>query len=234
MKKQIIVTTSWDDGHKLDLRLAGLLKKYRIKGTFYVSPENREFKKSDLLTNPEIKALGKNFEIGAHTMTHPRLTKINKKQAFREITESKKCLEKLINKKIKCFCYPGGDYSQINAKQVKIAGFKLGRTTETFKYDHENPYEVPTTINAYDHWLDVWKIFLFVNFNPISFWKYYRHWDNLAEAMFDRVMKEGGVYHLWGHSWEINDNNGWVRLEKIFKYISNKKGLRYVTNGGLV
>lgn len=34
MKKQIIVTTSWDDGHKLDLKLAKLLEKHEIRGTF--------------------------------------------------------------------------------------------------------------------------------------------------------------------------------------------------------
>jgi hypothetical protein len=34
----IYVTTSWDDGHKLDMKLAVLLKKYGIKGTFYICP----------------------------------------------------------------------------------------------------------------------------------------------------------------------------------------------------
>ncbi len=43
MKK--IVTTSWDDGHKLDLKLAHLLQKYNMPATFYVSPECREFSK---------------------------------------------------------------------------------------------------------------------------------------------------------------------------------------------
>ncbi|MCX6750242.1 MAG: polysaccharide deacetylase family protein, partial [Candidatus Pacearchaeota archaeon] len=112
MKKQIIVTTSWDDGHKLDLRLAKLLKKYNIKGTFYISPRNREFKKEDLLTDKEIIELSKDFEIGAHTMTHPRLTKVSEEEAFKEILESKRYLEKLTGKEIKSFCYPGGDYNK--------------------------------------------------------------------------------------------------------------------------
>lgn len=37
-----IITTSWDDGHLLDLKLAGLLQKYDIPATFYVTIENFE------------------------------------------------------------------------------------------------------------------------------------------------------------------------------------------------
>lgn len=33
--KQLIITTSWDDGHPLDLKIAELLDKYGINGTFY-------------------------------------------------------------------------------------------------------------------------------------------------------------------------------------------------------
>ena len=34
--KQTYITTSWDDGHQLDLRVAELLTKYRLHGTFYI------------------------------------------------------------------------------------------------------------------------------------------------------------------------------------------------------
>ena len=52
MKKNLIkiVTTSWDDGHKLDLKLAKLLKKYGVPATFYIAPNNRQWDKKDLLT----------------------------------------------------------------------------------------------------------------------------------------------------------------------------------------
>ena len=35
----LIVTTSWDDGHKCDLTLKKLLDKYGVKGTFYATKE---------------------------------------------------------------------------------------------------------------------------------------------------------------------------------------------------
>ena len=36
MKPSTCITTSWDDGHPLDLRVAELLAKYGLQGTFYV------------------------------------------------------------------------------------------------------------------------------------------------------------------------------------------------------
>jgi len=58
---KIIVTTSWDDGHKFDIRLAKLLDKYGLKGTFYIT---KNFQ--GRLSKEEIKSISKNHEIGAH------------------------------------------------------------------------------------------------------------------------------------------------------------------------
>jgi hypothetical protein len=40
VKPPAYITTSWDDGHPSDLRLADLLHKHSLRGTFYVPPEN--------------------------------------------------------------------------------------------------------------------------------------------------------------------------------------------------
>src|SRR5688500_11915407 len=36
VRKAAIVTTSWDDGHPLDIRLAEMLARHGVAGTFYV------------------------------------------------------------------------------------------------------------------------------------------------------------------------------------------------------
>jgi hypothetical protein len=51
--------------------------------------------------------------------------------------------------------------------------------------------------------------------------------------MFDRVAGMGGVFHIWGHSWEIDQHNDWERLEGLFSYLSARPGVKYVTNGEL-
>jgi len=51
--------------------------------------------------------------------------------------------------------------------------------------------------------------------------------------MFDKVMEDGGIFHLWGHSWEVDGHGDWEKLEDVLRYISRKKGVRYVVNGEL-
>jgi ABC-type uncharacterized transport system YnjBCD substrate-binding protein len=52
--------------------------------------------------------------------------------------------------------------------------------------------------------------------------------------MFDRVNREGGVFHLWGHSWEIDRYKDWDRLEKVLRYISGHENVTYATNRDLI
>lgn len=235
MEKQIIITTSWDDGHKLDLRLAGLLRKYGIKGTFYISPKNREFKKEDLLSDEEIVGLKKDFEIGAHSMTHPRLTKISEREAFNEIIDSKKYLEKLLGKEVRCFCYPGGEYNEKIMEYVEKSGFYYARTMEKFKFDlTENLLASGTTLETHRNSLltlpvDSLRILKFSKFNIIEFIRNL-NWEYLAKKAFDHVEKYGGVYHLWGHSWVIEKGNEWEKTERVLSYISKKTNAKYCTN----
>lgn len=230
MRKKLIVTTSWDDGHILDIKLASLLKKYNIKGTFYVSPKNREFPKQKLLTSAQIIKLSKYFEIGAHTVTHPDLTKIDSRKAEKEIKDSKVLLENILKKKITSFCYPKGAFSSIHSEIVKNVGFKYARTVKRFSVKFsKNMYRADTTIHAYAHWTDIWKIALFARFHPLKIIQYLQ-WDNLAKALFDHAVKNGDVYHLWGHSWEIQAQNGWQKLEEVLSYISGKQDVIYMSN----
>jgi hypothetical protein len=52
--KNVVVTTSWDDGHKLDLKVSELMQKYNLTGTFYVSPKDREISPEERLTDSEL------------------------------------------------------------------------------------------------------------------------------------------------------------------------------------
>lgn len=231
--RQVVVTTSWDDGHKLDMRLAGLLERYAIPATFYVSPNDHEFKKEDLLTNEQIQTLAAHFEIGAHTMTHPRLTEVSDGRARQEMTDSKVYLEKLVKKTITSFCYPGGNYAKRHVTMAREAGFTYARTVKRHFYNLKGALqESHTTVNAYNHYQDLWKIFKFAGYNPFKV-PYYFQWQNLAKAMFDKVQREGGVFHLWGHSWEIDAHNDWEKLEEVLAHISAHDDVRYATNGEL-
>lgn len=231
--KKIIVTTSWDDGHILDMKLADVLRKYNLSGTFYIAPENREVPSDKRLQKGQVQTLAHEFEIGAHTMTHPRLSEIPNEVAREEIQGSKTTLEQWTEKPVTSFCYPGGDFTATHKTLVRDAGFSLARTVERFRTDiPADPFEMPTTIHAYRHWSDVSPIF---HESGIShFYSYYRNWERLAMALFDRVVREGGVFHLWGHSWEIEKNGQWESLERVCDHISRRADVEYLTNQALI
>lgn len=231
--KQTIVTTSWDDGHKLDIKLARLLTKYGIKGTFYIAPRNREFSTSDLLTDREVVNLSKDFEIGGHTMTHPILTKISLAEAEKEIVEGKQYLEKLTGGKLISFSYPRGKHNSAIQRLVKKSGFLYARTVQRHKFEmSKNVYASPTSLHACKQYQDIFKIAWFSRWSPITFLEN-MNWENLAKRAFDKT-KEGEVYHFWGHSWIVDRKKEWDKLEHVISYIANRKNAVYLINGELV
>ena len=226
----IYVTTSWDDGHKLDIRLAALLKKYGLKATFYICPQDQEFKNEDLLSTQDILSISKDFEVGGHTITHPHLTKVTISKADYEIAQSKSYLEGLLQKEVTAFCYPYGNYNDEVKDLVKKHGYKLARTTKRYAFDITGDvFELPTTFHTYAHYSDLHKILFFSDFSIINFKKYW-DWEKLALALFDCTCQTGGIFHLWGHSWEIEKNNGWQKLEKVLSYIAKKNEVIPLTN----
>ena len=55
MNRKLVVTTSWDDGYPADLRVAELLAKHGVAGTFYVP--NRNLEGRPVLSEQEIRRI---------------------------------------------------------------------------------------------------------------------------------------------------------------------------------
>jgi peptidoglycan/xylan/chitin deacetylase (PgdA/CDA1 family) len=220
-----IVTTSWDDGHKLDLKLAKLLQKYNMPATLYVSPECRELSSDELLSERQIQFLSESFEIGGHTLHHPNLAQVSLDVAVDDIKAGKDKLEAIVGKKLQSFAYPYGAYTKQVQEAVLNAGFTVARTTKRFSTEHSKEYDaLPTTVHVYTHLSDIPQL---PKYRTIK-------WQNLAQRFFDQIMEEGGIFHLWGHSWEVEKYNEWKNLEAVFEYIANREDVEYVNNEGLV
>ena len=73
------------------------------------------------------------MEIGAHTMTHPILAKIDNATAEHEIRDSKLYLEDLLQTNIDLFAYPNGkpvqDYLPQHVRMVRDLGFRAAVST---------------------------------------------------------------------------------------------------------
>lgn len=78
-------------------------------------PEIPPFGDFAYLSWHEIAEMSKaGIEFGAHTKSHPILSKIPIEDARDEILSSKQIIEKMINKPIEHFCYPNGKIADIN------------------------------------------------------------------------------------------------------------------------
>src|SRR5215831_17665643 len=109
-----LITTSWDDGHPLDFKLAELLDKYNLKGTFYIPRKNKEH---EVVTEYEVQLLSKSFEIGGHTLSHLRLVNLTYQQQQSEIQGCYAWLNDILSAVPKSFCFPGGMH---NKSAIKI------------------------------------------------------------------------------------------------------------------
>src|SRR3954465_6411974 len=107
MKPVLYITTSWDDGHPLDLRVAELLAKYGLPGTFYV-PRTSEY---GTMTTAQLRELSGAFEIGAHTLQHVDLNGATAELARQEIVDSRSWIEDVTGVPCPMFCPPKGRYS---------------------------------------------------------------------------------------------------------------------------
>lgn len=124
------VILSFDDGWRNEYEHAfPLLKKYNMKGTFFIftNPINR---KEHWMTWDEIKEMeAAGMEIGGHSRTHPMLTKIETDAALdKEISGSKKIIENHLGHPIYAFAYPFGLENERVRGAVGRAGYVVART----------------------------------------------------------------------------------------------------------
>ena len=224
-QSSLIVTTSWDDGSIFDLKIAELLSKYGIKGTFYV-PKSLF---AHPLTQRDIRAIDEHLEIGAHGLNHVNLTKVSPPEAKKEIEGGKVYLEDLLGHNVCMFAYPDGGYNGNIKKMVRDSGFIAARTAKAADFNLPvDPYEWEITLLASDGSpLRTLKTCLRNRIAP----KAILDWGTRARLVFDRALRLGGIYHIYGHSLELEINLEWNKLEGVLDYISRRGGVQYMSNG---
>ncbi len=237
------ITTSWDDGHRLDLRVADCLERHGLTGTFYIARDYLE--SGERMDEPAIAALAGRHEIGAHTLAHPLLPDVDPGVARREILGSRDWLQTVTGRPITAFCYPRGGYNAAVRQIVAEAGFEAARTVEAYRLDAgDDPLALPTTVQVYPFPLRP-SSSIRARFQPV--WRVLPHrarlglpllalrnWPALALALLDRAAATGGVWHLWGHSWEVERYGLWDALDHVLAAVGRHPQARPVTNTQLV
>ncbi|MGB7337298.1 MAG: polysaccharide deacetylase family protein [Phototrophicaceae bacterium] len=241
----LTVSTSWDDGDVLDLRIADILNRYELKGTFYVA---RDFLDTRMSIQ-DIRDLAQLHEIGAHTLTHPVLTAISLADAKREIEDSKKWLEDVLGQAVDSFCYPKGAHNAQLAGLVKAAGYRMARNVQAYHTSvGDNLFSVPTTLQIYPLPLRplpdvaIWRGWT-TRLQPLrqaiahqptfAPWRVL-NWRDYALSWASYAAEHDGIWHLWGHSWEVEQYQQWQILDETLKHLSERFDCVPKTNSELV
>jgi peptidoglycan/xylan/chitin deacetylase (PgdA/CDA1 family) len=230
-------TCSIDDGHPSDIRMADLLLRHGLNGTFYIPIRNREG--FPVMSQSKMRDLSDFFEIGSHTYDHCYLTKVSPSLARYQIHEGKQRLEDIIGKSVSGFCYPGGKYHKIHADMVKRAGFEYARTTTNLYFNAgKNPYEMPTTCQFYPHKKSVYVR----NFVRSMHWRDRQaglfsvlqedNWLKRMYSLFEHAHRDGGIFHLWGHSHNFDDLDLWGELDTFLAHVANNVDSQQCLNNG--
>jgi peptidoglycan/xylan/chitin deacetylase (PgdA/CDA1 family) len=231
-----LVTTSWDDGHPFDLRIAELLAKYDISGTFYV-PRDVSW---PIVTEGEIRELSSRFEVGAHTLNHVHLDRMADQELRNALSGSRQWIEDVTGKLCRVICFPGGKYRREQLPLVREAGYESARTTELLSIQFPRRVSgislIPTTVQVFPHSRLAYARNA-IRRNSLGKLLGTRalfrasDWLKLAKDLLQASIGRGGVFHLWGHSWEIEKEDQWTRLEALLAMVAdNRDKLTNVTN----
>lgn len=207
------ISTSWDDGSPEDMKIAELLDRYNIEGTFYIPIFNLSRK---VLTKYQIKQLSKKFEIGAHTLSHVDLTRVNLYKAKEEIFRGKEELEQIIGKRVYKFSFPWGRYNKDIIKLVREAGFISARTARIFfvgKQKRSSFLQHPN-LHIFNHHKLVYLLscIKYKDFRSLSFLL------SLNKTGFLNIASSfsQSEIHIWGHSWEVLEKGLFEDLRNLF------------------
>ncbi len=146
-ERSVVIT--FDDGWKSQLRALPVLRKYNHKAAFFIFPDGgiapERQKRGNYMKWSDLRAISNdpNFEIQAHSMTHPYVRSSNlvtwvrgdtpgrdHKDALFELVESKAILERELGKPVDYFAWPGGWYNKALIEMAKQAGYRALFTAE--------------------------------------------------------------------------------------------------------
>jgi len=241
----MIFTTSWDDGSIYDYKLLNLLKPLGIKGTLYI-PKQTKYRTLDDI---DVRNLSEYFEIGAHGISHTDLTTLDKLHIIEEVSNSKIYIETITDKKCVIFGYPYGNFNTITEKVVKKSKFIGTRIVNKDFCEGSilNDFNLPVTLQVCKHTKEITTKFTAspssANSLSVPFLKKIQtfklnedneyRWLNIAKFIYNEIKNQDGVFHLWGHSWEIEEQNLWDELEAFLIFVLKFKPTIFIPNSEL-
>ena len=208
---------TYDDGVVQDIRFVQLMNRYGLKGTFNL---NSQLMEDDFQwihpTGVTIKRLSpekavevyKGHEIASHSLTHPDFQGLGEEEITRQMLADKEKLEKWFGVKVQGFGLPFDYYSPVVAYCANKCGFEYSRTSsESYSYSPPENY--------------LWWAAGAYHMNP--------RWRAFAEGFFE-TDTELALCQIVGHSYDLDTENMWEKMESLLKRVSEDETIASMTN----
>jgi peptidoglycan/xylan/chitin deacetylase (PgdA/CDA1 family) len=99
----------------------------------------------------ELAQLGARVELGAHSVTHPRLDELPPARAAAEIADSKSALEQLAQAPVASFAYPHGSYDRRVRAATVAAGFSAAAAVKNaLSHPGDDPFALARVTVMHD------------------------------------------------------------------------------------
>lgn len=211
------ITFSFDDGVTQDERLVALMEKYGLKGTFNlntgIQDESNCFEikgiKIRRMNQEGLDKLYSGHEIAVHGLRHLDLTSCGSLDLEEELLQDAENIERIYGSYPVGMAYPYGTYSDKVEEFLMKMGILYGRgVVSSYGFGcGESLLEYKPTCHFEDE-----RLF------------------EMAERFFRIPKEEKALFYIWGHSYELDVNNSWERLDSFFQMISGREGIFYGTN----
>lgn len=117
-----IIALTFDDGPDADttLQVLDILKKHKVKATFFVIGKRAEAEKKVIK-----RMVDEGHVIGNHSWNHPDLMKLSQGDLNKELSQTEELIHKIAGYRMSLFRSPYGSLSRENVKQVADLGYKI-------------------------------------------------------------------------------------------------------------
>ena len=220
--KMKALTFSYDDGVEQDKRLVELFNRYGMKATFNLNGSrhlsNRPgypwvFNGNINVARMPIEDLAKTYvgghEIAMHAYTHADLDALSDEVCKYEILADKARLTDFFGKVPVGLAYPCGRYSDRVVNVLRENGVKYARTV--------------VASHSFDLQDDL------LRFNPTCCDSDERLFELMDEFLNAKPTKPM-LFYVWGHSYALDQEGRWERMERLCKTLAGRDDIFYGTN----